>query len=427
MAKKAKRAPRRKRHPIKEGVILLLLSMIQVITFSQTAFDFSQGFDVNLKLLLCFSVYIAVEWLYVIIMKFVFKRINFEIELIAFFLTGIGLSVLGSTDPDSIINQSVCIILGIGIYTVLVWILSDIDRAVALRLPVGIAAILILVANIFLGSNINGAKNWIMVGNLFSVQPSELVKIAFIFVGAATLEKLQTSKNLFLFIGFSAACVGILFILQDFGTAVIFFLTFLLIAFMRSGELRTVFLAIASAVLGGLLIVKFKPYVTKRFAVYRHVWEEGFIDAGGYQQSRTLIAISSGGLFGLGLGNGALKNVTFSSTDLVFGVVCEELGLITGLMILASFILFCVFAVKNARMSRSAFYSIAATAAAGLLLIQACINIFGVTDIIPLTGVTLPFISRGGSSIMSCWGLLAFIKAGDVRTMLKTYGEIRKK
>lgn len=424
---KRKRAPSRRRHPIKVGAVLFFMTLLQAYTFSQTAFDFKNGFDVDFKLLSYYALYILVEWVYVLVMKGVFKRINFEIEIVGFFLTGIGLAVLGSTEPKSMFNQFICFVAGLIAFTTLVWIMSDTDRAMKLRIPVAVAAIGLLAVNVAIGTDIHGAKNWIMIGNSFSVQPSEFVKIAFIFVGAATLEKLQTSKNLFLFIGFAVACVGILFILRDFGTALIFFLTFLLIAFMRSGELRTIFLAIAAAVLGGILIIRFKPYVADRFSVYRHVWEPQFIDANGYQQSRTLIGIASGGLFGLGLGNGAIsRNVTFASSDLVFGVVCEELGLVTGLLIFACFVMFCIFALKNARMSRSTFYSIAATAAAGLLLFQACINIFGVTDIIPLTGVTLPFISRGGSSIISCWGLLAFIKAGDVRTMLKTYGELRK-
>ncbi|MBQ1382220.1 MAG: FtsW/RodA/SpoVE family cell cycle protein, partial [Ruminococcus sp.] len=136
---------------------------------------------------------------------------------------------------------------------------------------------------------------------------------------------------------------------------------------------------------------------------------------------------ASGGLFGLGLGKGNVRDVVFSSTDLIFGVVCEELGVITGFSVLVCFVLFAVYAIHNARTSRSAFYSIAATAAAGLLLFQASINIFGVTDVIPFTGVTLPFISRGGSSMISCWCLLAFLKASDARTYLSTYGEIKKK
>lgn len=416
-----------KRRPLKTFPMLVLLTAYQLYTFAQLTVTNFKELEINYSMLIYFAVFIACEWAYVLIMRTIGRRRNFEIELIAFFLTGIGFAAIGSAKPDGLLVQVAAFVIGLIGFTVLVWILGDSERAMKLRLPLGALAILILVANIFLGSDINGARNWIVIGDKISLQPSEFVKIIFVFVGAATLEKLQTAKNLYAFIGFSAACVGVLFILKDFGTAVIFFLTFLLIAFMRSGDVRTIGLALASAGLGGWLIAQFKTTVKNRLATYRHVWDEDMIDGKGFQQTRVLIGIASGGLFGLGLGKGNVRDVVFSSTDLIFGVVCEEMGIITGIAVLACFMLFAVYAVNNARTSRSAFYSIGATAAAGLLLFQASINIFGVTDVIPFTGVTLPFISRGGSSMISCWGLLAFLKASDARTYLTTYGEIKKK
>ena len=416
-----------KRRPLKTIPMLLLLTAYQVYMFSQLAITNIKELEINYTMLIYFGVFLAAEWVYVIVMRAFAKRRNFEIELIGFLLSGIGIAAIGSAKPDGLLVQTAAFVLGLIGFGVLVWILGDSERAMKLRLPLGILAILILVANIFLGSDINGARNWIVIGNAVSIQPSEFVKVIFVFVGAATLEKLQTSKNLYMFIGFSAACVGVLFILRDFGTAVIFFLTFLLIAFMRSGDIRTIALALASAGLGGWLIAMFKSTVKNRLATWRHVWEPELIDGKGFQQTRVLIGIASGGLFGLGLGQGNVRKVIFSSTDLIFGVVCEEMGVITGLAVLACFVLFAVYAINNARTSRSTFYSIAATAAAGLVLFQASINIFGVTDVIPFTGVTLPFVSRGGSSMISCWALLAFIKAGDARTYLTTYGEIKKK
>lgn len=416
-----------KRRPLKTFPMLVLLTAYQLYTFAQLTVTNFKELEINYSMLIYFAVFIACEWAYVLIMRTIGRRRNFEIELIAFFLTGIGFAAIGSAKHDGLLVQVAAFVIGLIGFTVLVWILGDSERAMKLRLPLGALAILILVANIFLGSDINGARNWIVIGDKISLQPSEFVKIIFVFVGAATLEKLQTAKNLYAFIGFSAACVGVLFILKDFGTAVIFFLTFLLIAFMRSGDVRTIGLALASAGLGGWLIAQFKTTVKNRLATYRHVWDEDMIDGKGFQQTRVLIGIASGGLFGLGLGKGNVRDVVFSSTDLIFGVVCEEMGIITGIAVLACFMLFAVYAVNNARTSRSAFYSIGATAAAGLLLFQASINIFGVTDVIPFTGVTLPFISRGGSSMISCWGLLAFLKASDARTYLTTYGEIKKK
>ena len=125
---------------------------------------------------------------------------------------------------------------------------------------------------------------------------------------------------------------------------------------------------------------------------------------------------ASGGLFGCGLGNGYLKYVGASESDLVFGLVCEELGLIVGLTIAVAIGGLFFYARAITTKSRSTFYSISACCAAGLLVLQSSLNIFGATDILPLTGVTLPFISVGGSSMIACWGLLAFIKAADERT-----------
>ena len=167
---------------------------------------------------------------------------------------------------------------------------------------------------------------------------------------------------------------------------------------------------VAGALLGAMLIVYFRPYVATRFATYRHVWD--FIDDSGFQQTRVLIYSASGGLFGLGLGKGKLREVFAASTDLVFGMLCEEWGLLLGVFILLAFLLLAVFAVKTARVSGSAFYAIACVAAAAMMLFQTALNVFGVTDLLPLTGVTLPFISRGGSSMICSWALLAFMKCG---------------
>ena len=205
--------------------------------------------------------------------------------------------------------------------------------------------------------------------------------------------------------------------MKDFGTALIFFFTFIVIAFMRSGDVRTIALVCVAALLGAIMIVYFKPHVAARFKAYRHIWE--LINDEGMQQTRTLIYSASGGLFGLGIGKGMLRNVVFASTDLAFGMICEEWGMIVGLTIVITYAFILLYAIKVARNTRSAFYAITACAAAGLLLFQTSLNIFGVTDILPFTGVTLPFISRGGSSVISSWGMLALIKSADIRTYPK--------
>jgi cell division protein FtsW (lipid II flippase) len=360
------------------------------------------------------GILLVLEWGFYLFSMKVLGRISFELETIAFFDCGVGVLLISGTSVKSTWSQLAAMALGILLFCAIIWFLGDLDRAMRWRAVIAALAILLFAANLLLGKEYNGAKNWIELGPL-SIQPSELVKIAFIFVGASTLDRLQTAQNLTGFIAFSTVCMGALFLMKDFGTACIFFVAFLIIAFMRSGSLRTIALICAVAGLGAFLILKFKPYVAQRFAAWGHVWEH-INDAGGYQQTRVLSYSASGGLFGVGLGRGSLKSVFAAQSDLVFGMLCEELGLFLALVIVLSIAGLLLYARSDATRSRSTLYSISSCAAAGMLLFQTCLNIFGATDVLPLTGVTLPFISLGGSSMVSVWGLLAFIKAGDERT-----------
>lgn len=414
-AVKKKKLPKIK--PINNFALLAFLTLFEVITSFSAAW--SPDLGIQYQTLVAMGILIAVEWIYLIVFYTVMHRRNFELEMIAFFLCATGISVIGSVSPSAALKQCLMIVVGVIVYIVMVFLLGNVDLCMKLRLPVAIAALLLLAVNLIIAETTNGARNWIRIGGAESgimIQPSEFVKVAFIFVGAATLEKIQTSKNIFAFIGFSVACVGSLILIKDFGTALIFFITFLIIAFMTSGDIKTIILAIASAVLGAGIVLKYRSYVMARFSVYRHVWEADYYNSSGYQQTRTLVGLASGGLFGLGIGNGYTRTVYASTTDLIFGVICEEWGYIFGIILVLAFVAIAVSALINSIAARSTFYSIAAVAAAGLLLFQTALNIFGITDVLPLTGVTLPFVSQGGSSMISCWAVLAYIKASDVRT-----------
>lgn len=417
-ATKQKKLPHIK--PINNFALLMVLSVFQLL--SGTAAAGGTG-TFEVKVLLCTLALIVLEWLYVSVFYFAMHRRNFELEFIAFFLSGVGITVIGSIKPDDAFKQLLMLIAGVIGFIVLVFLMGDVDLCMRLRLPVAVAAILLLIVNIAIAKVTHGARNWITIFGV-TFQPSEFVKVAFIFVGAATLKKIQTSKNLYAFIAFSLVCVGALIVIKDFGTALIFFVTFLIIAFMNSGDIKTIFLALASAAMGGFIVIKYKSYVTARFSVYRHVWEH--YNDSGYQQTRVLVGLASGGLLGLGIGAGTTRGVWARTTDLIFGVICEEWGFLFGLLLVLSFVAIAVSALVNSIAARSTFYSIAAVAAAGLLLFQTALNIFGITDVLPLTGVTLPFVSQGGSSMISCWAVLAFIKASDVRTY-NYLGGVRKK
>ena len=344
----------------------------------------------------------------------IFMRITtFELESVTFLFASTGLGIVASIYPDGALKQFFAIVIGVLGFCILLTLLRFIDAIKIIRYIVAVGAIGLLAVTLLIAEPTNGALSWVNIGGV-SLQPSELVKVAFIFVGAVTLERLQSVRHLTLYMIFAAVCVVELFLMYDFGAALIFFFTFIVIAFMRSGDIRTIMLICIGAALGAVLIILFKPYVAARFSGYLHIWEN--MDTTGYQQTRTLIYSASGGLFGLGLGNGKLRTIFAAAEDLVFGVVCEEFGMIMGFLIPVTFILIAVATVINSQKAKSTFYAISGVAAISLLLFQSMLNIFGVTDLLPLTGVTLPFISKGGSSIICCFCLLAFIKSVDVRT-----------
>lgn len=398
--------------PINNFIMLAFLSIFQLVTgIAGSSSEDGFQYKVALSLLLL----VGVEWVYTMFFYTAFHRRNFELEFISFFLSGVGLVTIGSQNPDACFKQFFMILAGVIVFVAMVFIMGQLEFCMKMRIVVAGGALLLLAANLVLAKTHLGARNIVEIGGI-AIQPSEFVKVAFIFVGAATLEKIQTSKNIFAFIGFSLACVGSLVVIRDFGTALIFFVTFLIIAFMTSGDIKTIILAIGSAVMGAGIVLKYRSNIMRRFEVYRHVWEPDYFNGAGYQQTRVLVAMASGGMLGVGIGNGRLRGIGESTNDLIFGAICEEWGFIFGIAVVLSFVGIAVSALMNSIASRSTFYAIAAVAGAGMFLFQTALNIFGITDILPLTGVTLPFVSQGGSSMIASWGILAFIKASDIRT-----------
>ena len=396
---------------IKAWKLMLMVTLFHLFMSIEAMF-WNDGTNLYSPLVM-FGALAAVEWGFFSVSYFILRRTSFELEALALFLTGIGVILLVRQVERSAYVQLIAAVVGMVIFCIIIKLIENPDKINKFRLPLMIIAVLLLLTSIVFGKVTKGAANWIYIG-FISLQPSELVKVIYIAIGASALDVLQTKRNLIEFIIFSVICVGLLALMGDFGTALIFFVTFLLIAFMRSGDFKTIILALAAAVFGVTIVLRFKPYVADRFKAWRHAWQ--YAQAEGYQQVHVLTFIASGGLFGVGIGNGFLKQVAASESDLVFGVVAEEMGVIVAITLTLAVALLVIYARAITTRSRSTFYSISAGCAAGLLVVQLSLNIFGATDILPLTGVTFPFISCGGSSIMSCWGLLAYIKAADERT-----------
>lgn len=393
------------------GTLLLLTAMQIFLTLQQVVYNSAAAAAAPMA----FAALAAIGWVYFVVLRASGQR-GFEAELLGLFLSTVGMSVIVSYTPDaaSILKQLILLLAGILLFIFLgVW-MRDLKRLQKTRLAALAAALVFLALNLLVGTVSHGSRNWISVAG-FSFQPSELVKLLYIYAGAATLDRLFVNRNLIFFIGFSAACVGALALMGDFGAALIFFVTFLVISFMRSGSFATLFLAVAAAALGVMLVLTAKPYVLARFQTWGHAWEDVYHT--GYQQVRAMSAAASGGFFGQGAGNGWFlpSGIEAAESDLVFGGVCEELGLIVGLCCVGSLLALAGFAVKNASSGRSSYNVIAASGAVSMMLVQMGLNVFGAMDILPFTGVTFPFVSHGGTSLISCWAMLAFIKSSDMR------------
>ena len=165
-------------------------------------------------------------------------------ETIAFFLTTMGFAVVAASAPESLLKEFLALCAGLVVFLFVGWTLRDLERAKVFRYLASAAGILLLAVNLVLGTEKFGARNWIQLGGV-SFQPSELVKICFVYAGASTLHRLMAKRNLVMFIGYSAAICGCLALMNDFGTAIIFFVAFLVIAFLRSGDVATIALACA--------------------------------------------------------------------------------------------------------------------------------------------------------------------------------------
>lgn len=345
---------------------------------------------------------------YVIIRRY--SRRNLVPELIGYFLCGLNLLIVASSSPGTLLKQLAAILIGMIAYTVIIAVARDLDRAHSLRYLFIVAGLLMMILNLALGKSHFGARNWIDLG-FISFQPMEFVKIAFVLAGTATLDRLLTTRNMTAFIGFSGASIITLALINDLGTALIFFGAFVMISFMHSGNIRTLFLFLSGAAFGGLAVVIFKPHIAARFALWGKAWQ--FANSSGYQQTRTMIAAASGGLLGVGGGRGYLVSVAAADTDLVFGMLCEEWGLLLALVAILMIVFLAFYAVVLTRGCRSSFYAIAACGAATIFILQMALNVLGSVDLLPFTGVTIPFISNGGSSMIASWGLLALIKAAE--------------
>ena len=388
---------------------VILLSLFQILTC--VGFLMAGSSQYTQSYLMGFGGILACQWV-LFLFYIIIRRPAFEVETVAFFLCTIGIAAICTVVPGEAAKQMISMILGVGIFLVVGWALRDLERAKKIRYIAAAGGIGMLLITLVFGQEINGAKNWIFIGGM-SMQPSELSKLCFVFVGASTMDRIVAKRNLFSFIVYSVLICGCLALMSDFGAALIFFCAFLVIAYMRSGSVGTVGLAITSLIFAGVLVLKIAPHAMGRFENWRSIWDDPW--NGGYQQTQALMCMASGGLVGLGLNQGWMRNIFAADSDMVIATISEEWGLLLIILMVFAVMALAIFSVRCASMGRSSFYTIGGCTAAAILVVQVILNALGTVDVVPLTGVTFPFLSNGGSSMLCAWGLLGFIKAADTR------------
>ena len=388
---------------------VLILSALQCLVLF--GFLLCAPEETHMPALQGFGGIILCQWL-LLIFYGIIRKTSFEVEILAFFLCTMGMAAIIAVRPGEAVKQLFA--MGIGVLTFLAigWSLRDLERAKVFRYLATVAGVGFLLVTLLFGTEYYGAKNWLILGGI-SLQPSEFTKVCFVFVGASTMDRLMHKRNLIGFIAYSVLICGCLALMNDFGTALIFFSSFLVIAYLRSGSMGTVAMAITALVFAGVIGLKIAPHALKRFSAWRHIWEDPF--GAGYQQTQALISVAAGGLLGLGPDQGRLQKIFAADSDIVFATVSEEWGLVTAMIVVLCVIVWGIFAIRTAKVARSSFYAIGGCTAASILVIQTILNCLGTLDVLPVTGVTFPMLSNGGTSMIGAWGLLAFVKASDTR------------
>ncbi|HKM35263.1 MAG TPA: FtsW/RodA/SpoVE family cell cycle protein [Lachnospiraceae bacterium] len=275
----------------------------------------------------------------------------------------------------------------------------------------GVGIVILLLVQI-LGNLTHGSKITFTLAGL-TFQPSEFVKLLFIFFLAASLYKDTSFKNVARTTVIAAAYVIILVGSRDLGSGLIFFIAYLLVVFMASNRFYYLYLGIGGGMAGSVAAYYLFDHVRVRVLAWQNPF--AYIDNQGYQISQSLFAIGSGSWFGLGLLSGSPKDIPFVETDFIFSAICEEMGVIFGICILLICICCFISMMNHGLKSRDIFYKLISFGLAVIYIFQIFLTIGGGIKFIPLTGVTLPLISYGGSSVMSTIFLFFLIQSISVK------------
>ena len=340
----------------------------------------------------------------------------------AMLLASLGLIMIGRLKPALFLTQMRWLLLGLIVYLFLVFLGERFLRLLSYPYLLGVFCLLLLCSALFFGTEIGGSRNWIVFGP-FAVQPSEFGKIIIIMFLAAYLTEhrevltLPRHRLLWLklpvlrFIAPLLLIWGIailMFVVQrDLGSALLFFGIAVSMTYMATGRKSYVALAFAFFLGAAALSYSFFSHVRVRFNIWLDPWSDPSGSA--YQVVQSLFALGSGGVWGAGFAHGHPNLIPEVHTDFIFAAIAEELGLLGSLGVMLVFALFFYRAIRIALACREETRMLLAAGIAVVFLLQAFIIIAGVTKFLPLTGITLPFVSYGGSSMIASFMLLGIL------------------
>ena len=349
---------------------------------------------------------------------------------IVFILSGIGITFVTRLAPALAISQLIILFVSVALMVGTLALVKNLDVVMRYKYTFGIIGIILLMLPIFIGTTISGSKLWIRIAG-FTIQPGEFAKVFIVLFLAGYLaenrELLSISNRKIL--GFKiprlrlllplfavwGVCLLVVVFERDLGSAVLFYTIFLLMLYVATGRFSYVVIGLALLAVGAVGAYKFLSHVQVRF----QVWFDPFKDAQGqgYQIVQSLFSLADGGLVGVGIGNGMANNIPVVESDFIFSAIGEEMGLLGGGAVLILFMLFAVRGLTTAARAKSDLAAFSATGLTAAISFQAFLIVGGVTRLIPLTGVTLPFMSQGGSSLLASSIIVALLlRAGDEAT-----------
>lgn len=349
---------------------------------------------------------------------------------VVFTLSGIGITFVTRLQPDASLGQVIFLFLGVALMVGTLAVVKNLEVVKRYKYVLGIAGIILLVLPMFIGTEIYGSKLWIKIGG-FQFQPGEFAKVLIVLFLAGYLaenrELLSISNRTVLGIKFPrlrllyplfivwGVCLLVVAFERDLGSALLFYTIFLIMLYVATGRVSYVIIGLALLAVGAFGMYQIMSHVQVRVAI----WLDPFSDAQnlGYQIVQSLFSLADGGLAGVGIGKGMADIIPVVASDMIFAAIGEEMGLLGGSAVLLLFMLFAVRGLTTAARAKSDLAAFSATGLTAAISFQAFTIVGGVTKLIPLTGVTLPFMSQGGSSLLASFVIVALLlRAGDEAT-----------